>query len=114
MRYIVSGILLLALLLGLLALWMANRQWHDYEKEGKPASPMAVRPLEKKDKNPLPLQTIIGRLQLPKGTRILEIEREHRSHIMHYEFELVTAEGRFYELHVDPYTAEIVEREKED
>jgi len=48
MRYIVSGILLLALLLGLLALWMANRQWHDYEKEGKPASPTAVRPLEKK------------------------------------------------------------------
>ena len=114
MRYIVSGILLLALLLGFSALWMANHEWEGHEHEKSPVvRQTGIRPRNDGAQHPLPLHTIIEKLKLPKDTRILEIEREHRSSIMHYDIELVTAEGRIYKIHVDPFTARIVKREKE-
>ena len=110
---VVSGTVLLALLLGLSALWMADRQWIGYEHEKTPVPQTGVRPIDSNTRTPLPLPAIIERLELPASTRILEIEREHRSEIMHYDIELVTDKGKIYKLHVDPYTAEIVKREEE-
>ncbi len=114
MRYAVTGILLLALLLGLATLRMANQEWEGYEHGGEKIPQLEINSGDSDSEGVLPLQEIIQQLQLPASTRILEIEREHSGQSMHYDIELVTAAGRIYKLHVDPYTARVIETEGAD
>lgn len=111
MRYLITITLILAVLLGMLALWMKNSECSDSYSKEISTPETGVRTLNYAASDPLPLETIIKRLSLPKDTRILEIEREHRSRIMHYDIELITVDGKIYKIHINPYTAEIVERE---
>ncbi len=112
MRYIITGILLLALFLGLASLWMANQEWVSYKHGGEHIPRLEMRAGDAASEGLLPLQEIIRQLRLPADTRILEVEQEHSGRSIHYDIELVTAEGRIYKLHVDPYTAEVVEAEE--
>ncbi|WP_456418185.1 PepSY domain-containing protein [Thiolapillus sp.] len=112
MRYAITGTLLLALLLVLATLWMADREWRDYEHGNDQVPQLETLAGDTASAGPLPLLEIIQRLRLPEDTRILEIKQEHSGHGMHYDIELVTAGGRIYKLSVDPYTAKIIETEE--
>ncbi|HFD81187.1 MAG TPA: hypothetical protein ENK05_12470 [Gammaproteobacteria bacterium] len=103
---------LAALFLGFVAWWMASEDWETYEYDrdrvsltrdgtGAPAQDL------------LPLQEVIRRLQLPAGTRILEVEKERHGQRLLYEIELLGRDGRVYERLVDARTGEVLEPEKE-
>ncbi len=103
----------LAFLLGALALWMAREQWesyeHDVEHGGYWDGGDAVETA-----GLLSLEEIVRRLELPAKSRILEVERELESGRMYYEIEFLLPDGRIEEVMVDPRTAEVVKREREE
>lgn len=107
-------IVVLALLLGAAALWMAERQWGGYERQARRDDASGLRKTAELLEGMLSLQEILQRLKLPEDLRILEVEREHHGGKLYYEIELVNAEGRIFELLIDPYTAKVVKQEEED
>ncbi len=111
-RYLVVTTLLFALFLGGAAIWMAEKEWDAYEHRDEPDERVNTRLIDENSPAPLSLRTLVERLELPRDTRILEVEREHHGERMYYEIELLTAEGRIYQLHVDPYTAVIIDRKE--
>ncbi len=111
-RYLIIATLLSALLLGGAAIWMAEKAWDAYELRDEPDERANISLIEEHAPAPLSLQTLIERLELPRDTRVLEVEREHHGERMYYEIELLTAEGRIYQLHVDPYTAVTIDRKE--
>ncbi len=106
--------IVLALLLGAVALWMADRQWGGYERQARQHEASGLRKTADLSEGILSLQEIFQRLKLPEDTRILEVEREHHDGNMYYEIELVNAEGRIFGLLIDPYTAKVVRQEEEE
>jgi uncharacterized membrane protein YkoI len=106
--------IVLALLLGAVALWMAERQWGGYERQARQHEVSGLRKTADLSEGILSLQEILQRLKLSEDTRILEVEREHHDGNMYYEIELVNAEGRIFELLIDPHTAEVVKQEEEE
>jgi len=112
-RLLFPLVLLLALLLGLAALWMARDAWEEYE-HGEAYLPQNLAGgREGRETGLLPLEEIIRRLELPRESRILEVEREEKGGRLYYEIELLTPGGRVRELYVDPRTAEVVGMEEE-
>ena len=107
-------IVFLALLLGAVALWMAESQWGGYERQARQHDASGLRKTAELSEGMLSLQEILQRLKLPEDTRILEVEREPHGGKLYYEIELVNAEGRIFELLIDPYTAKVVKQEEED
>ncbi len=107
-------VIVLAMVLALAAWWLARRQWTPYEHIGESLPLPGVRMVSQQPGQMIPLGEILGRLQLPAGARILEVERERIDGRLFYEIELVTKEGRIYEVWVDPYTGAVVSREDED
>lgn len=114
MRNAVIGTVLLALLLGVAAFWMVEKDRRNYERDNRSWEMSGTRKKRGVSPGILSLQEILQRLDLPRGTRVLEVEREYHDGDMYYEIEMVTAEGRVLELYVDPYTAEIVKQEEDD
>lgn len=107
-------IIVLALLLGAVTFWMADRQWGGYERQARQHETSGLKKTADLSEGVLSLLEILQRLKLPEDTRILEVEREHHDGNMYYEIELVNAQGRIFELLIDPYTAKVVKQEEEE
>ena len=113
-RLLFPFILLLALLLGLAALWMAREAWEEYE-HGEAYQPHDFAgSREGRETGLLSLEEIMRRLELPRESRILEVEREERDGRLYYEIELLMPGGQVRELYVDPRTAEVVGMEEDE
>ncbi len=112
-RLLFPLVLVLALLLGAVALWLAREAWEEYE-HGEAYLPHGMEGgTGWREKGFLSLQEIIRRLELPEESRILEVEREEKEGRLYYEIELLMPGGRVRELYVDPRTAEVVGMEEE-
>jgi len=111
--YLFTGTLVVALFLGASAFWMAHEEWDEYEN-GVGDLPTTDAVMNGDESGPLPLQELIRRLQLPSDTRILEVEKKQRDGRLLYEIELLTPQGRVYELLVDSHSGEVVEQEEEE
>ncbi len=111
--YLFTGTLVVALFLGASAFWMAHEEWDEYE-HGVGDLPTTDAVMNGDESGPLPLQELIRRLQLPSDTRILEVEKKQRDGRLLYEIELLTPQGRVYELLVDSHSGEVVEQEEEE
>ncbi len=68
----------------------------------------------RENKEILALEVLLERIDLPPNSRLLEIELEHEDGRLLYEIEYVIPSGVIEELLVDPHTAEIIGRERED
>jgi uncharacterized iron-regulated membrane protein len=113
-RLLVSLILILAFLLGVVALWLAHEEWGSYE-HGVPYPPRRVSGESLSGpRGILSLQEIVRRLRLPAGSRLLEVEREEEHGHLYYEIELLMPGGHVQELLVDPHTAEVIGVEVEE
>jgi len=105
-----TTVVVLALLAG--ALWMARQQWMVYEwDEVHETTPGRDRMAE--NGGTLSLDEILRHLSLPPESRILEVEREQDGGRLYYEIDFLLPDGRIEEVKVDPFTAEVVEREYE-
>ncbi len=113
-RRVVIVVVCLALLLALAAWGLAQRQWRHYDRIGDSLPLPGVRVVSQRQGEMIPLEEILQRLHLPAGARILEVEREHLDGRLFYEIELVTVEGRIYEVWVDPHTGAVIAKEDED
>ncbi len=60
----------------------------------------------------LPLEEILGRLQLAPGSRILEIEGETKHGRYLYEIELLGPDGRVREIKVDATDGSVVDEDR--
>jgi uncharacterized membrane protein YkoI len=113
-RFSLPLILVVALLLGLAALWMAHEEWEAYEYSEPFRSVSGGRSTFTAHGTVLSLEEIVRRLRLPEESRILEVEREEKNGRLYYEIELLDGQGRVRELYVDPRTAEVIEEEEEE
>lgn len=111
-RLVLFAILLLALLLGAAALWLAGESWEHYERGEFVGLPEAR--VDRQGADYLPLEDILHRLQLPPGSHVLEVEREMENQRLYYEIELLMPDGHVLEWYVDPRTAEVVKTEQEE
>ncbi len=111
---LVPAILLVALLLGILALWMAHEEWEEYEHHADWRVPELAPGAGAPGSGLLSLDQVVERLRFPEGTRVLEVEREEERDRLVYEIEYLTPEGHYRELRVDPRTAEILGMEDEE
>lgn len=112
-RLLFPLVLVLALLLGAVALWLAREAWEEYE-HGEAYLPHDMEGgTGWREKGLLSLREIIRRLDLPEKSRILEVEREEKEGLLYYEIEVLMPGGRVRELYVDPRTAEVVGMEEE-
>ncbi len=68
----------------------------------------------RKNKEILPLEVLFERINLPPGSRLLEVELEHEDGRLLYEIEYVIPSGMIEELLVDPHTGEVIGRKLED
>ncbi len=113
-RLLFPLVLVLALLLGAVALWLAREAWEEYE-HGEAYLPHGMEGgTGWRETGLLSLREIIRRLDLPEESRILEVEREEKEGRLYYEIELLMPGGRVRELLVDPRTAEVVGMEEEE
>ena len=113
-RLLFPLVLVLALLLGAVALWLAREAWEEYE-HGEAYLPHDMEGgTGWREKGLLSLREIIRRLDLPEKSRILEVEREEKEGLLYYEIEVLMPGGRARELYVDPRTAEVVGMEEEE
>lgn len=107
-------VVLVLLLLGLVALWWAHEEWEDHEHEEVYPSQQDPKTEVEQGRERFSLQEIVRSLQLPEGSRILEVEREEHNGRLYYEIELLMPDGRVQEMYVDPRTAEVIGMEEED
>ncbi|WP_457676332.1 PepSY domain-containing protein [Thiolapillus sp.] len=114
MRRAVSTAVILSLLLAGAAFWLAEKEWGGADYRPAHHDSAGLRRAVDFPPGTLSLQEILERLELSPDTRILEVEREHHDGSLYYEIELVTPEGRIFELMIDPHTGKVVGREEED
>jgi uncharacterized iron-regulated membrane protein len=107
-RLLFPLVLALALLLCLAALWLAHETLEEYEHGEAYMLQDREGDAGWREGELLPLQEILQRLELPKESRILEVEREVKKGHVYYEIELLMPGGRVREFLVDPRTAEVV------
>lgn len=62
----------------------------------------------------LPLSEILAAAEAVRPGRVIEVELERDAGLWVYELELVTAEGRIYEIEIDAATATVLELEREE
>ena len=62
----------------------------------------------------LPLSEILAAAEAARPGRVIEVELERDDGLWVYELELVTAEGRIYEIEIDAATATVLELEREE
>lgn len=62
----------------------------------------------------LPLSDILAAAEAARPGRVIELELERDDGRWIYELELVTREGRLYEMEIDAATATVLELEREE
>jgi len=62
----------------------------------------------------LPLSDILAAAEAARTGRVIELELERDDGRWIYELELVTPEGRLYEMEIDAATATVLELEREE
>lgn len=67
----------------------------------------------RQDNRVLPLETILEKLNLSQGTRLLEVEYEREHGIDIYEIEYLTEDGDIFEVKVDASTGDILKQERD-
>jgi uncharacterized membrane protein YkoI len=103
MRYLTILLLIVPLLVGGGAMGSEYEEYDDHEHVYR----------ARQDAEILPLETILERLNLPAGTRLLEVEYEREHGIDIYEIEYLTPDGEIFEVEVDAATGRILKRERE-
>ena len=61
----------------------------------------------------LPLATLLPRIEAEHGGRAIEVEMEEEDGRRIYEFEILTADGRLFEVDVDAATGQTLDVEEE-
>jgi len=99
-RLLFPLVLVLALLLGAVALWLAREAWEEYE-HGEAYLPHDMEGgTGWREKGLLSLREIIRRLDLPEKSRILEVEREEKEGLLYYEQASLRSRERFWDIRV--------------
>ncbi len=61
----------------------------------------------------LPLETILQKIQADHPGKVLEVELEEKQSRLVYEIELLDAQGKVWELQVDPRSGDLLDKHKE-